>query len=90
MVASRTGTWEASCSLTNGGILSIADEVDLGKTKREYRSLSAQSQQSKSSVRSRPPPKAHLKLLCIIAKYLENVNRCSKAVDENEKSYWPV
>ena len=63
--------------------------MDLGKTKREYRgSICTKSQQSKkleSAFKTPTKGGAPQASRCIIAKYLENVNRCSKAVDENEE-----
>ena len=62
--------------------------MDFGKTKREYRgSICTKSQQSKkleSAFKTPTKGGAPQASRCIIAKYLENVNRCSKAVDENE------
>ena len=63
--------------------------MDLGKTKREYRgSVCTKSQQSKkleSAFKTPTKGGAPQASRCIIAKYLEYVNRCSKAVDENEE-----
>ena len=63
--------------------------MDFGKTKREYRgSICTKSQQSKkleSAFKTPTKGGAPQASRCIIAKYLENVNRCSKAVDENEE-----